>query len=100
MLKHIVLWVLKDEAEGDTAAGNAAKLKERLEALKGRVPGPVELEVGINVDPAGGVSHVALYSVFENAEALQGYAVHPLHLEVVDFIRKVAAERRCVDYEF
>lgn len=100
MLKHIVMWVLKDEAEGATKAENAQKMKDMLEGLVGKVPGPVELEVGINIDPEGGVSDVALYTIFKDVEGLKGYAVHPEHLKVVDFIKKVAAERRCVDYEF
>jgi len=100
VLKHIVLWKLKDEAAGASKAENAVEMKKRLDALVGVVPGPVEFEVGINIDPEGGVSDIALYSVFESREALKAYAVHPKHVEAGVFIKQVAEERRCVDYEF
>ncbi|GAB6177555.1 Dabb family protein [Desulfobaculum senezii] len=98
MIKHIVMWTLKDEAEGAPKAENAKRMKTMLEDLRGRVPGPLELEVGINIDPEGGVSDVALYTTFEDTDALAAYAVHPEHLKVVEFIKKVVTERRCVDY--
>ena len=38
MVTHIVMWNLKDEAEGGSREQNAAIMKERLEALVGRSP--------------------------------------------------------------
>ena len=35
MVRHIVWWTLKPEAEGRTAAENAKLIKQRLEALRG-----------------------------------------------------------------
>jgi hypothetical protein len=42
MIKHIVMWKLKDEAEGADRATNAARMKEKLDACRGLVPGIVE----------------------------------------------------------
>ena len=38
MVRHIVWWTLKPEAEGRTAAENAKLIKQRLEALMGQIP--------------------------------------------------------------
>ena len=48
MLKHIVMWKLKEFAEGKTKAENALIMKENLERLVGIVPEIISLQVGIN----------------------------------------------------
>ena len=45
MVRHIVWWTLKPEAEGRTAAENAKLIKQRLEALMGQIPSLKSLEV-------------------------------------------------------
>ena len=45
MVRHIVWWTLKPEAEGRTAAENAKLIKQRLEALMGQSPSLQSLEV-------------------------------------------------------
>ena len=100
MIKHIVIWRLKEHAEGNDRSTNARLSKEQLKALRGAVPGLVKLEVGLELDnqhPEQG--HVVLYSVFETRVSLQTYNAHPLHKKVAAFIKAVAEERRCVDYE-
>lgn len=99
MLKHIVMWKLKDEAEGASKAENARKMKEMLEALPAKVPGVVTLEVGIDVVNAETSSDVCLYSVFNNLEEMDAYQIHPEHQKCVAFIKNVVTERRAVDYE-
>jgi hypothetical protein len=101
MIKHIVMWTLKDEAEGRDKAANAAEMKARLLALPAKLPLAKELEVAIGEEVFASVppTDIVLYSTFDTKEDLQTYAVHPLHLEVVDFIKKVVAERRVVDIE-
>lgn len=99
MLKHIVMWRLKDEAEGATKAENAKKMKEILEALPAKVPGVLKLEVGINVVASETCSDVCLYSEFNNLAEMDAYQAHPEHQKCVAFIKAVAAERRATDYE-
>ncbi|MGE4536070.1 MAG: Dabb family protein [Desulfovibrio sp.] len=101
MIKHIVMWTLKDQAEGRDKAANAAEMQSRLLALKGKLPQAVELEVAVGAEIFAAVpeTDVVLSSAFRTKEDLQAYAVHPLHLEVVDFIKKVVSERRVVDFE-
>ncbi|MDR3645322.1 MAG: Dabb family protein, partial [Clostridia bacterium] len=48
MVKHIVMWKLKEYANGDNKKTNAIKIKKMLESLQGVVPGAYKMEVGIN----------------------------------------------------
>ena len=98
MLKHIVMWRLKDEALGMGKAALAQELKARLEALVGRVPSIRAFEVGVNVVAADTAADVVLVSAFDDLAGLQAYVEHPVHQEVVAFVKQVAAERRAVDY--
>lgn len=99
MLKHIVMFRLKDSAEGQSKAENIKKLKELLESLKEKIPTVKCLEVGINVGKSASASDIVLYSEFDNMEALEVYREHPEHVRAVDFINKICAERRVADYE-
>ena len=50
MLKHIVVWKLKDFAEGASKDENAHKMKALLEGLKKKIKVIKTLEVGININ--------------------------------------------------
>ena len=99
MIKHIVMWRLKEEAEGATKAENAQKMKEMLEALKGMIPEIIQIEVGINFLEAPPAYDVALYSEFANVAGLNAYQVHPEHEKCKAFIGKIVCDRAVVDYE-
>ena len=95
MVKHIILWTLKDEFNNDQIK---KEMKEGLEALKGVVPGLLEIEVQIEKLPSSNAD-VMLYSVLESEEALKGYAVHPEHVKVADTkVRPYTATRSCIDF--
>ncbi len=98
MLKHIVLWKLRDFAEGAGKEQNARKMKAELEALKGKIPQIRHIEVGINTIPSEASYDVALYSEFANEQDLEVYQKHPEHLKVADFVGKVRENRVVVDY--
>lgn len=95
MIKHIVFWRIHDQP---SKAANAARIKELLEGLAGRIPGLIKIEVGINEIDDANASDVALYSEFTDLAALEAYQRHPLHLEVVPQVKALATERRSVDY--
>lgn len=101
MIKHIVMWTLKDEALGKTKAENAEAMKAMLKELPAKIPGlVVELEaVSGELFESVPKTDVALYTSFKTKEDLKAYATHPEHLKVVEFIKSVAAERRVIDYE-
>ena len=96
MVTHIVLWNLKEEAEGNGKEQNAAIMKERLEALVGRIDGLVSLKVGRNIMPGG--YDLCLVGQYGSVEALTFYRDHPLHKEVQQFVHKVITERVSCDF--
>ena len=99
MIKHIVMWTLKDEAEGAGKAANAQKMKELLSALPPLIPVLRHLEVGVDVFAASPACDVILYTAFDTRADLDAYQVHPEHLRVVGFVKQVVATRSVVDYE-
>jgi hypothetical protein len=99
MIKHIVMWTLKDNAAGADKKANAAKMKQLLEELNGLVPVLKKLEVGIDVFAATPACDVVLYSEFASRADLDVYQVHPEHLRVVAFVKQVVANRNVLDYE-
>lgn len=99
MIKHIVLWRLKETAHGNDRDTNARLMKEKLEALAGRIPGLLRIEVGIDMSHEETSAQVALYSEFADRESLAGYAADPGHREIMAFIAEARTERRVVDYE-
>lgn len=98
MVKHIVMWKLKDSAHGNDKITNARLIKEKLEALNGKIDGLLKLEVGLDF-LGGGNFDVVLYSELAAKEILNVYQNHPLHQAVLPFIREAANDRKAVDYE-
>lgn len=99
MIKHIVFWKLKDEANGMSKQENALAIKEKLEGLRGQIEGLLAIEVGFDFLKSPESADVVLYSEFETKEALDFYQQHPLHKAVMPFIGEARSERRVVDYE-
>ena len=96
MVKHIILWRLKEEYKNDDVK---AGIKNGLESLLGVLPGLLEIKVQTEVLPSSNAD-VMLFYVFDSAEALKGYAVHPEHVQVADtFVRPYTATRTCIDFE-
>lgn len=99
MVKHIVVWKLKNFAEGADKKENAIKIKSLLESMRGKIPGLRHIEVGINFTQEENAGDVVLYSELDSREALDGYQNHPVHTAVKDFIKNARAERQVIDYE-
>lgn len=99
MVKHVILWTLKDELSEEEKADVKKGIKEGLEGLKGKVPGIVEIKVNIN-GLASSNADLMLDSTFDSEEALKEYAVHPEHVAVADSkVRPYSKIRSCLDYE-
>ncbi len=99
MVKHIVFWKLKEEAHGNGKATNASLIKEKLEALNGKIEGLIKVEVGINFLESASNYDVALYSEVTSKEALDFYQNHPLHQAVLPFVKEAVSSRIAVDFE-
>lgn len=99
MIKHIVMWRLKDSADGASKQENAKNLKNYLETLKDKIMEIRHIEVGINISGSDAASDVVLYSEFDSMEDLEAYQKHPEHQKIVSFVNEIRSERRVVDYE-
>ncbi len=95
MVKHIVFWNLKEQAENGLKAENALKIKEGLEALVG-VPGLLKAEVGIGIPENGW--DLCLCTEFDTREHLDAYRDHPAHKKVQEFVHQVITQRAACDY--
>lgn len=99
MVKHVILWQLKDELSEEERAAVKAGVKEGLEGLVGKVPGLLEVTVNTEPLPTSNAD-LMLDTTLESFEALKGYAVHPAHVEVADGkVRPYMKTRVVMDYE-
>jgi hypothetical protein len=98
MMKHIVMFKLKEWAEGSDKAANTKKLKAKLEVLPAKIGDIRFFEVGINFIEAAAAYDLVLVSEFESKEALYSYQKHPEHVKVADFVGKTCESRIVVDY--
>ena len=99
MVKHIILWQLKDELSAAEKAEIKANIKTGLEGLAARSSSVLEVHVNINGLPSSNAD-LMLDTTFESAEALKGYSKHPAHVAVADSkVRPYYKSRVCLDYE-
>ena len=98
MIKHIVMWNVRGATPDDRMAA-IRLLKSRFEELRGRIPGLLHLEVGVDTSQVDYACDVVLYSEFESQQALEAYASHPEHLRVRDELLGLRIARHQVDYE-
>ena len=97
MIKHIVMWNVR----GDTPAAKArgiAQLQSSFDSLRGRVPGLLHIEVGVDTSRVGYACDVVLYCEFASQAALDAYANHPEHLRVKQELGDLRIARYQVDF--
>ena len=96
MVKHVILWTLKESENKEEIKAN---IKNGLEGLMGKIEGLKEITVYTN-GLASSNADLMLDSTFEDEAALKGYAVHPAHVQVADtLVRPFTATRSCLDFE-
>lgn len=99
MIKHVILWTLKNEYSEEEKAQIKLGIKQNLEGLLGKIPGLSEIKVNID-GLSSSNADLMLDSTFENVEALKNYAVHPEHVHVADtYVRPFTATKSCLDFE-
>ena len=92
MVKHIVMWKLRDKSD-------AADIKLRLEALAGKIPGLLHIEVGVDFLGSDQSADLVLIAELESRAALAAYQQHPVHQAVVPLVKAAAISRTVADYE-
>lgn len=98
MIRHIVWWTLKDNADGFSAVENGKRILAASAALKG-IPAVLSVEVSIEIQPSTTVAaQVVLQSAHSSLETLQEYIAHPVHTEFVKLIQAVCQNRQALDY--
>ncbi|MBE6725232.1 MAG: Dabb family protein [Ruminococcaceae bacterium] len=97
MVKHIILWKLKESFTEEEKAAARAEAKRRLESLNGQIEGLVSLTVVTDRLPSSNAD-MMLDSVFTDADALAGYQTNPKHLEAAGYVRSVVEARLCLDF--
>ena len=97
LIKHIVMWNLRGETPLEKRDG-IAQLQRSFESLRGRIPGLLHLEIGVDSSRIDYACDVVLYSEFESQAALDGYALHPEHQRVKRELADLRTARHQVDY--
>lgn len=98
MVKHLILWKLKDELTTEEKQKIKEEIKTGLEGLQGKIPGLAEIKVQIEGLESSNAD-LMLDSTFTDEEALKGYSVHPAHVEVADTkVRPFTQIRLCLDF--
>jgi quinol monooxygenase YgiN len=97
LIRHIVMWNVRGATREEKAA-NIERLRRSFHGLRGRIPGLLHLEIGVDTSRIDYACDVVLYSEFESQAALDAYAVHPEHLRVRQELGDLRIARHQVDY--
>lgn len=95
MIKHIVFIKLEDNSPVNTKA-----IKDKILSMKGKISVLKNIEVGINFSKEERAYDVALLTDFNSREDLDSYAINPLHIDVIKFLKSASAITKVVDYEY
>lgn len=100
MVKHIILWTLKEELNAAQKESVKKEIKAGLEGLLGKVPGLLNVTVNIEGRLDSSNADLMLDCTLESEAALKAYAVHPAHVEVANTkVRPYTSVRSCLDFE-
>lgn len=94
VITHVVMFKLQDDKKEQ-----AAEIQQRLQALPAQLPMIRHYEIGLDVVQSARSYDVVLISTFDTHDDLNAYSQHPIHLEVVKFIKSVTSSIIAVDYE-
>jgi hypothetical protein len=95
MVTHIVFFSFKNENK----QANMVEVKKRIESMMGKIAPLKEMEVGFDFSAKERAMDMALVTRFDDKEELGIYATHPVHLEVIEYIKTVVEYTKVVDYE-
>lgn len=99
MIRHIVMWTLKEHAEGADRATNLLKMQAKLTSCIDLVPGMLTFSVAVAQPGLEATCDIVLDSTFLSQAALDAYQSHPNHLAMKPFIGAIRAERHCMDFQ-
>ena len=97
MVKHIVLFKLKETLTQNEKMEVMNRFKQAIEALPQQIDFIRQIYVGLNCNPAEQWD-ICLESTFDTLDDVKAYSVHPAHLAAASTIKEAKADRACVDY--
>lgn len=97
MIRHIVMWNVRGDTPDERLRG-IEKVKSSFASLRGRIPGLIHLEIGVDSSRIDYACDVVLFSEFEDQAALEAYNAHPEHLRVKSELADLRTARHQVDY--
>ncbi len=77
----------------------AAEAQAKLLAMSGKIPGMQSIEAGVDFSRSERSFDLGLVTRHTDRAALEVYQQHPVHQEVVSFIRARAQGSAAVDFE-
>ena len=99
MIRHVVMWKFKNEAEGKTREENMAIVRDRLYALLPIIPELRKMEIGLDISHTDMSMDLMLVTEFDSVADMKKYAEHPEHLRVSAYVRQVIETRVVLDAE-
>ncbi|MBR5296265.1 MAG: Dabb family protein [Parabacteroides sp.] len=100
MVRHIVMFKLKEFETPEAKEAKMQEIKVALEALIDKIDVLRMIRLDFNVNPAE-TWDIILTTELDSLADVNTYANHPEHIAVAkNIIGPVKADRACVDYEF
>lgn len=99
MIRHIVMWNVKEGVGGRTKEESMNYIKENLEDLLGRIDEILSINVEFNLLKHPENRDIVLDVSFNSLEDLKIYADHPEHIRVTNLIKDMLTDRVAVDCE-
>jgi hypothetical protein len=101
MIKHIVMWTIRDNGSARGKLEAMAEMKFKLLGLQEQIREIRKMEVNFNsISAPQDNFEVILECEFASWADLETYQKHPAHLAVADYIKNVRQTRAAIDYEF
>ena len=97
MVKHIVLFKLKENPFSGRKSRHYEPFQDCHRALPATIPFIRDIHVGLNENPAE-VWDICLDSSFDTLDDVKAYAIHPAHVAAAGILKDAKENRACVDY--
>ena len=98
MVKHIVMFQLKETLSKEEKLDVMNRFKAAIEALPAKIDVIRKVFVGLNINEAEKWD-ICLESEFDTLDDVKFYAAHPYHVAAAGILKDAKKDRACVDYE-
>lgn len=99
VVRHVVMWRLKDRDALTTSSAKWAELQACVAAMRTGIPGLLKVDLGMDAPRTADSTDLILFSEFDSWASLDGYQVHPVHEDFKKLLGPLRTERRVADYE-